>query len=109
MTAESGFQIQTHTLMKKYITIAAIAALGFTACEEKSVDAKKDDAKKQVDKAADKAKTETNKAVDKAADAAGKVAAGASLVQLSTGLIYSGPELIEECVTAIRRRREGVA
>ncbi len=43
------------------------------------------------------------------ADAAGKVAAGASLVQFYTGLIYSGPDLIEECVTAIKRRREGVA
>lgn len=43
------------------------------------------------------------------ADAAGKVAAGASLVQFYTGLIYRGPELIEESVRAIRRRREGVA
>jgi len=43
------------------------------------------------------------------ADAAGKVAAGASLVQFYTGMIYRGPELIEECVSAIRRRREGVA
>ncbi|MEO6172316.1 MAG: dihydroorotate dehydrogenase (quinone), partial [Arenimonas sp.] len=43
------------------------------------------------------------------ADAAGKVAAGASLVQFYTGLIYRGPDLIEESVSAIRRRREGVA
>jgi dihydroorotate dehydrogenase len=43
------------------------------------------------------------------ADAAGKVAAGASLVQLYTGMVYRGPELIGECVKAIRRRREGVA
>jgi len=43
------------------------------------------------------------------ADAAGKVAAGASLVQFYTGMIYRGPDLIEECVRAIRRRREGVA
>jgi dihydroorotate dehydrogenase len=43
------------------------------------------------------------------ADAAGKVAAGAALVQFYTGMIYRGPELIGECVTAIRRRREGVA
>jgi dihydroorotate dehydrogenase len=43
------------------------------------------------------------------ADAAGKVAAGATLVQFYTGMIYRGPELIGECVTAIRRRREGVA
>jgi len=43
------------------------------------------------------------------ADAAGKVAAGATLVQFYTGLVYRGPELIGECVTAIKRRREGVA
>jgi dihydroorotate dehydrogenase len=43
------------------------------------------------------------------ADAAGKVAAGATLVQFYTGMIYRGPELIDECVKAIRRRREGVA
>jgi dihydroorotate dehydrogenase len=43
------------------------------------------------------------------ADAAGKVAAGATLVQFYTGMIYRGPELIGECVKAIRRRREGVA
>lgn len=43
------------------------------------------------------------------ADAAGKIAAGAQLVQFYTGLIYRGPTLINECVTAIRRRREGVA
>jgi dihydroorotate dehydrogenase len=30
-------------------------------------------------------------------------------VQFYTGMIYRGPELIGECVTAIRRRREGVA
>ncbi|HEX5756540.1 MAG TPA: dihydroorotate dehydrogenase (quinone), partial [Arenimonas sp.] len=41
------------------------------------------------------------------ADAAGKIAAGASLVQFYTGLIYRGPELIGECVDAIRWRREG--
>ncbi len=43
------------------------------------------------------------------ADAAGKVAAGALLVQFYTGMIYRGPELINDCVRAIRRRREGVA
>jgi dihydroorotate dehydrogenase len=43
------------------------------------------------------------------ADAAGKVAAGATLVQFYTGMVYRGPELIAECVTAIKRRREGVA
>lgn len=42
------------------------------------------------------------------ADAAGKVAAGATLVQFYTGMIYRGPDLIEESVRAIRRRREGV-
>jgi dihydroorotate dehydrogenase len=34
-------------------------------------------------------------------DAREKVAAGASLVQIYTGLIYRGPELIEECVNAL--------
>lgn len=40
------------------------------------------------------------------ADAAGKVAAGAQLVQMYTGLVYRGPGLIAESVDAIRRRRE---
>ncbi|NYZ64204.1 quinone-dependent dihydroorotate dehydrogenase [Luteimonas deserti] len=40
------------------------------------------------------------------ADAVKKVAAGASLVQLYSGLIYRGPALIADCVEAIRRRRE---
>jgi dihydroorotate dehydrogenase len=35
-------------------------------------------------------------------DAAEKIAAGASLVQLYSGLIYRGPNLISECVSAIR-------
>lgn len=39
-------------------------------------------------------------------DAAGKIAAGASLVQLFTGLVYRGPALIHECVAAIRAHRE---
>jgi len=34
-------------------------------------------------------------------DARAKVAAGASLVQLYTGLIYRGPELVRECVAAL--------
>ncbi len=38
-------------------------------------------------------------------DATEKVAAGASLVQFYTGLIYRGPALIVECVEAIRARR----
>jgi dihydroorotate dehydrogenase len=42
------------------------------------------------------------------ADAVGKIVAGASLVQFYTGLIYHGPELIRDCVSAIRRRRENV-
>jgi dihydroorotate dehydrogenase len=41
------------------------------------------------------------------ADAAGKVAAGASLVQFYSGMVYRGPGLIRECVEAIRRRKEG--
>jgi dihydroorotate dehydrogenase len=38
------------------------------------------------------------------ADAAEKRAAGASLVQLYTGLIYRGPGLVAECVSAYRAR-----
>ena len=40
------------------------------------------------------------------ADAVAKMSAGASLVQFYTGMIYRGPELVGECVEAIRRRRE---
>lgn len=40
------------------------------------------------------------------ADAVAKMAAGASMVQFYTGMVYRGPELIPECVEAIRRRRE---
>jgi dihydroorotate dehydrogenase len=40
------------------------------------------------------------------ADAVKKMAAGASLVQMYTGLIYRGPALIGDCVDAIRRRKE---
>ena len=40
------------------------------------------------------------------ADAAKKTAAGATLVQCYTGLVYRGPALIGECVDAIRRRKE---
>ncbi|MCS6785623.1 MAG: quinone-dependent dihydroorotate dehydrogenase [Thiobacillaceae bacterium] len=36
------------------------------------------------------------------ADARAKLAAGASLVQLYTGLIYRGPALVRECVEALR-------
>jgi len=38
------------------------------------------------------------------ADAKAKVDAGADLVQLYTGLIYRGPELVRECAQALRRR-----
>ena len=40
------------------------------------------------------------------ADAATKQAAGATLVQTYTGLVYRGPGLIGECVDALRRRKE---
>lgn len=40
------------------------------------------------------------------ADAATKQAAGATLVQTYTGLVYRGPALISECVEALRRRKE---
>jgi len=39
-------------------------------------------------------------------DAAEKIDAGASLVQIYSGLIYRGPQLIGECVNEIRRQRE---
>ncbi|HEU4773832.1 MAG TPA: quinone-dependent dihydroorotate dehydrogenase [Lysobacter sp.] len=39
------------------------------------------------------------------ADAVTKMAAGASLVQCYSGLVYRGPALIRECVEAIRRRK----
>lgn len=40
------------------------------------------------------------------ADAVKKMAAGASLVQCYSGLVYRGPALVGECVEAIRRRKE---
>lgn len=40
------------------------------------------------------------------ADAVGKVAAGATLVQCYSGLVYRGPRLVGECVEALGRRRE---
>ena len=43
------------------------------------------------------------------ADAAGKIAAGALMVQFYSGLVFRGPDLIAESVLAIKRRREGVA
>ncbi|MGH8810162.1 MAG: dihydroorotate dehydrogenase (quinone), partial [Noviherbaspirillum sp.] len=39
------------------------------------------------------------------ADAQAKIDAGASLVQLYTGLIYRGPALVKECAAALRRSR----
>lgn len=39
-------------------------------------------------------------------DAAEKIEAGASLVQVYSGLIYHGPSLVGECVNEIRRRRD---
>jgi dihydroorotate dehydrogenase len=38
------------------------------------------------------------------ADAREKFDAGAALVQIYTGLIYRGPELISECVSAYRAK-----
>lgn len=43
------------------------------------------------------------------ADAAEKLEAGAQLVQIYTGLIYRGPQLIAECVDEIRRQFGEVA
>jgi len=40
------------------------------------------------------------------ADAAEKIEAGASLVQIYSGLIYRGPELVAECAAAIRRTHQ---
>jgi len=37
-------------------------------------------------------------------DAAARVAAGVNLVQLYTGLVYAGPALVGECVSAIREK-----
>jgi dihydroorotate dehydrogenase len=39
-------------------------------------------------------------------DAAEKIDAGASLVQIYSGMVYRGPKLIAECVDEIRRQRE---
>lgn len=44
--------------------------------------------------------------ISSGADALTKISAGATLVQLYSGLVYRGPELIGECVETIRRRRE---
>jgi dihydroorotate dehydrogenase len=44
--------------------------------------------------------------IQSGADAVAKMAAGAALVQCYSGLIFRGPELVHDCVEAIRRRRE---
>ena len=44
-----------------------------------------------------------------AADALEKRAAGASLVQLYTGLVYRGPDLVAQCASAFRARDTGRA
>jgi dihydroorotate dehydrogenase len=44
-----------------------------------------------------------------AVDARERVQAGANLVQIYTGFIYRGPELVSECSTALRGRTAGVA
>lgn len=41
--------------------------------------------------------------ITRGADAADKVSLGASLVQFYTGMIYQGPDLISDCINAIRR------
>ncbi|HEY0664727.1 MAG TPA: quinone-dependent dihydroorotate dehydrogenase [Gallionella sp.] len=41
------------------------------------------------------------------ADAAEKIAAGASLVQLYSGLVYRGPALVSECCAALRGLKPG--
>ena len=38
-------------------------------------------------------------------DARARIAAGADLVQLYTGLIYRGPDLVREAASALRSRR----
>ncbi|MBB1061173.1 quinone-dependent dihydroorotate dehydrogenase [Marilutibacter spongiae] len=40
------------------------------------------------------------------ADAVTKTSAGATLVQLYSGLVYRGPSLVHDCVEAMRRRKE---
>ena len=44
--------------------------------------------------------------ITRGADAAEKIAAGATLVQFYTGMIYRGPALISECVDALRAEQE---
>ncbi|MCC7633485.1 quinone-dependent dihydroorotate dehydrogenase [Stenotrophomonas rhizophila] len=44
--------------------------------------------------------------IQSGADAVAKMSAGAALVQCYSGLIFRGPALVQDCVEAIRRRRE---
>ena len=39
-------------------------------------------------------------------DAVDKLALGADLVQFYTGMVYRGPELVSECLRAIKTYRE---
>ena len=39
------------------------------------------------------------------ADAVSKISAGAKVVQIYTGLIYKGPELVREATISIKRSR----
>jgi dihydroorotate dehydrogenase len=39
------------------------------------------------------------------ADAVEKIAAGASLIQLYTGLVYRGPRLVRKCIDAVTAAR----
>jgi len=39
-------------------------------------------------------------------DAKAKIAAGAQLVQLYSGLIYAGPGLVRECADALREQKK---
>jgi dihydroorotate dehydrogenase len=43
--------------------------------------------------------------ITRGVDAAKKTAAGAALIQFYTGMVYRGPELIGECVEALRKQR----
>ena len=45
--------------------------------------------------------------ITSAADAVGKMKAGASLVQLYSGFIYQGPQLVRDCARAIREYKQG--
>jgi dihydroorotate dehydrogenase len=45
--------------------------------------------------------------ISSGSDAADKLAAGATLVQIYSGLVFRGPWLLTECVEEIRRQRPG--